>query len=224
MLRTTWIALCLLLALTLALGADDAAVARGKKLFHDTQDLEYASCALCHSLLPPKEERKSAGPLGPGHTLYGAAVREGWRGMSTYADVGEAAQYCAKAFQKRKGGLKAAQRADLIAFLKTHAPKEPLPKRDVEKRPRLMKVIGVGDAAKGKELVKRYCAGCHSEDADALSFELKPNRKKKTLILRKVRGYDQKGRFKPRSGSMGYYTTDRLSDEDLRHIIAYAGR
>ena len=99
-----------------------------------------------------------------------------------------------------------------------------LPKRKVEKKPRLMNDVAGGDAEKGKPLVERYCAGCHNESDDALSFELKPNRKKKTLILRKVRGYDQKGRFKPRSGTMGYYTTDRLSDADLRHIIAYLGR
>ncbi|MHC4972439.1 MAG: c-type cytochrome [Planctomycetota bacterium] len=203
--------------------ADETAVARGKAVFHDTQRLEYPSCAMCHSLVS-EEEAAKAKYLGPAATLYGAAVREGWRNMNTYADVGEASQKCAKWWQKRKGGLKSGQRADLVAFLKTHSPKGPLPKRKVERRPRLLKDLDGGDAKKGAKLVARYCFGCHREDDDALAVELKPNKKKKLLIARKVRGYNSKNKFKPEAGSMSYYTTNRLSDADLKHIIAHLGK
>lgn len=216
------LALTALFAALLA-AADDAAVARGKAVFFDTQRLEYPSCALCHSLLPAQEEAK-AKYLGPAATLYGAAVREGWRNMNTYRDVGEASQRCAKRWQKRKGGLKPSQRADLVAFLKTHAPQKTLPKRKVERRPKLLKKLDGGDAKKGARLAARYCHGCHREDDDALAVELKPNKKKKLLIARKVRGYNSKNQFKPEAGSMSYYTTDRLPDEDLRHIIAHLGK
>jgi len=204
--------------------ADEAAVARGKEVFHDTQRLQYASCALCHSLMPEDEEAAEAKHLGPAATLYGAAVREGWRNMNTYEDVGQASQSCAKWWQKRKGGLKPSQRADLVAFLRKHAPKGPLPKRKVERRPKLLKDLDRGDAAKGAKLVARYCQGCHGEADDKLAVELKPNRRKKLQIARKVRGYDSKNQFKPQAGSMSYYTTDRLSDDDLLHIIAHLGK
>lgn len=220
------LAILVLTALFAALlaAADETAVARGKAVFFDTQRLEYPSCALCHSLVSGKDEAAKAKYLGPAATLYGAAVREGWRNMNTYADVGEASQKCAKWWQKRKGGLKRSQRADLVAFLKTHSPKGPLPKRKVERRPRLLKDLDGGDAKKGAKLAIRYCFGCHREDDDALAVELKPNKKKKVLIARKVRGYNSKNKFKPETGSMSYYTTDRLSDADLKHIIAHLGK
>ena len=212
-----------LLAAWLA-AADASAVARGKAVFHDTQRLEYPACVQCHGLVPEGDEAAKARHLGPGATLYGAAVREGWRNMNTYQDVGEASQRCAKWWQKRKGGLKPGQRVDLVAFLKKHSPRGSLPKRKVERQPRLLKNLDGGDAAKGVKLVARHCKGCHSEADDALAVELKPNKKKKLLIARKVRGYDSKNRFKPQAGSMSYYTTDRLSDADLKHIIAHLGK
>ncbi|MHC4163114.1 MAG: c-type cytochrome [Planctomycetota bacterium] len=212
-----------LLAAWLA-AADESVVARGKEIFHDTQRLEYPACAQCHSLVPEKDEAAKAKHLRPGATLYGAAVRGGWRNRNTYQDVGEASQLCAKWWQKRKGGLKPSQRVDLVAFLKRHSPKGRLPKRKVERQPKLLKSLDGGDAAKGAKLVARYCHGCHGEADDALAVELKPNRKKKLLIARKVRGYNSKNQFKPQAGSMSYYTSDRLSDADLLHIIAHLGK
>ena len=208
-----------------AAASPDTAVARGKKLFHDTQDLEYPSCAQCHNLVPEGKELEEAEFLGPGHTLYGSAVRAGWRNQNTFDDVGAASQYCAKTWQKRKGGLKAAQRADLIAFLKTFAPESgTLEKRKVQRKPKLIKDLGGGDRVKGMALTRRYCGACHNDSDDAISFQIRPNKKKIKLIVRKLRGYDAKRKFKPQKGTMSYYRTDRLSDKDLRHILAYAGR
>ena len=204
--------------------ADEATVARGKGVFHDTQRLEYPSCAQCHSLVPEKEEAQKAKHLGPGATLHGAAVREGWRNRNTYQDVGDASQRCAKWWQKRKGGLTPSQRADLVAYLRRHSPKGPLPKRKVERKPKLLKILDGGAAAKGAKLVAHYCHGCHNEADEALAVELKPGKKKKLLIARKVRGYNSKNQFKPQAGSMSYYTTDRLSDADLLHILAHLGK
>jgi mono/diheme cytochrome c family protein len=211
----------LLVCCALALGADDAAVKRGKALFHDTQDLEYPSCAQCHSLLPEKEELKKSKHLGPGATLYGAVVRQGWRNMNTFKDVGEASQACAKNWQKRKRGLKAAQRADLIAFLEQYAPEKPLPKRKVV-RPKLPKSLDGGDKSKGKALAERYCIGCHNDSDESISFPFRAGRKTKAAIVRAVRGYDSKRKFKPKT--MSYYTTERLSDAQMLDIAAYLGR
>lgn len=217
--------LVLALAIALAAPAEDDAVKRGKKLFFDTQALEYPSCAQCHSTLPEKEELKKAKHLGPGSTLYGAILREGWRNRRTYADLGEASQTCAKKWQKRKGGLKAAQRADLIAFLSGFVPrvaKGPLPMRKVQRKPKMIEEYVGGDREKGEALAQRYCGGCHNETDDSIAIPLRPNKKKYAVIVRSVRGYDAKLKFKPKT--MSYYTNDRLKDEDLKHILAYLGK
>jgi len=205
-------------------GGDADAVERGRALFHDTQEGSHASCAMCHSLLPEEREAKEAEHLGPGSTLFGSAVRAGWRNMNTYRDVGEASDRCAKWWQERKGGLRDTQQADVVAFLKTHAPEGPLPKREVERKTKLLSDLEGGDAEKGRRLLTRYCQGCHNGSDHALSFEFKPNRRKKDAVARKVRGYNAKGQFKPQEGTMSWFTTDRLADEDLRHILAYVGK
>jgi mono/diheme cytochrome c family protein len=160
--------------------------------------------------------------LGPGGTLYGSARRAGWRNKETYKDVVDAAQYCATTWQERKYGLKAAQQADLRAYLESIAGAKPLPMRKVQRKPALLKEFDGGDAERGQLLVVRYCGACHGPEH--ISFELKPASKKKLLVARKIRGYDAKLRFKPQATTMSYYTTDRLPDEDLRDIVAYCGK
>lgn len=213
-----------LMVLGLALAdSGDGAAERGEKVFHDRQEGMYPSCADCHSLLPEEKEAE-AEHRGPGTTLHGAAVREGWRNMNTYADVGDASQKCAKSWQVRKGGLDTAQRGDLVAFLRTHGPEGPLPKRDVQRKPTLAKDLSGGDAEKGKRLTATWCMACHNEAEDAVSFPFEPNKRKRDQVARKVRGYDAKGAFKPEEGSMSYFTNDRLADDDLKHILAYVAK
>lgn len=213
----------LLLAAALGAGAEEA-VARGKRLFHDTQEFQYPSCAHCHATVEEKEEAK-LGLLGPGGTLHGSALREGWRNMRTYPDVGEASQFCARTWQKRKGGFGKEPLADLVAYLRSIAPGDAkLPLRKVQKTPKLLDRYPAGDPAKGKALAARWCAGCHHDRDDALSFELVPKKRKADQIAQKVRGYDDQRKFRPEEGTMSYYTTDRLSDEDLAHILAWLAK
>lgn len=206
--------------------ASDDPVARGRALFGDTQKLEYPACAHCHALLPEEDEADEADHLGPGPTLFGSALRAGWRGRTTYADVGEAAQPCAKTWQKRKKGLSEEQRADLVAFLRTHAPMpaKALPARKPERRPRRPEVPEGGDAERGAKLTARHCGGCHHGGEDAISFELKPQRKRKSVVAGKVRGYGPSGKFDADQGSMSFFTEARLPAEDLADIVAHLGR
>jgi mono/diheme cytochrome c family protein len=212
-------------ALGLVFADSDDAAKRGEKLFGDRQEGLYPSCADCHSLLAEEQEAK-AEHRGPGATLYGAAVREGWRNMNTFEDVGEASQKCAKSWQKREGGLDAAQRGDLVAFLKTHGPEGTLPKREVQRQPKLAKDFAGGDPAAGKRLAATWCFACHNEAEDSLSFAFEPGKRKRDQVARKVRGYDAKGAFKPEAeeASMSYFTNDRLSDDELKHILAYVAK
>jgi len=215
--------LCLAFTIVLAYADSGDAAKRGEALFGDRQDGMYPACADCHSLLPAEEEQK-AERRGPGFTLYGAAVREGWRNMNTYRDVGDASQKCAKSWQKRERGLTAAQRADLIAFLGKHAPEGPLPKREVQRQPKLSKDFAGGDSAEGKRLAGIWCVSCHNEAEDALSFPFEPNKRKLDQVARKVRGLNARNAFKPEEGSMSYFTNDRLPDDALKHILAYVAK
>jgi len=201
---------------------DAAAIERGRKLFLDTQDDDYPACADCHNTLPEADEAKLAKHLGPGVTLFGAARRAGWRNSADFEDVAAASVYCAKTWQERKSGLKAAQRGDLLAYLRSIGGDKALPARKVERKPKLLGDIEGGDKEKGEKIAIRYCGGCHREDG--LSFALEPAKKKKDLVARKVRGYDAKRRFHPQKSTMSYYTTDRLTDGELRDIIAYLGK
>jgi len=211
------------LVLGLALADSGDGAGRGEKLFHDRQEGLYPSCADCHSLLPEEKEAE-AEHRGPGSTLFGAAVREGWRNMNTFKDVGDASQKCAKSWQKREGGLDKEQQADLIAFLGKHAPEGPLPKRKVQRKPKLASDLPGGDPEEGKRLVGIWCVNCHNEAEDALSFPFEPNKRKRDQVARKVRGYDARNAFKPEEGSMSYYTNDRLPDDALKHILAYVAK
>ncbi len=203
----------------------DTPEARGRALLADTGELAYASCLHCHSILAPEKAQKQT-PRKQAHTLFGAAIRAGWRNRNTYADAAEASQFCAKKFQGRRKGLSAAQRSDLLAVLKTRVPqgKTTLPKRKVGK-PRVHKDIAKydgGDAKRGQTRFANNCAECHHDGDDSISFALKPGKKRKAFIVRKVRGFDAKRRFRP--SAMGYYTPERLSDDALRDILAYLGR
>ena len=201
---------------------DPKAVERGRKIFLDTQGDDYPSCADCHNTVPEAKETADAKHLGPGVTLFGAARRAGWRNRDTYRNVADASQYCAKTWQERKNGFKAAQRTDLLAYLRSIGGTRALPRRKVKTKPKLTKDLGGGDAQRGKKIAIQYCGKCHTDDG--LSFKLEPHKKKKDLIARKVRGYNAKRKFKPQKGTMSYYTTQRLSDKDLRDIIAYLGK
>ncbi|MGQ0613792.1 MAG: hypothetical protein ACT4PV_08655 [Planctomycetaceae bacterium] len=214
----------LLLSLGLLFAADgDEPAARGRRIFHDTQEATYPSCADCHALVPEAKEAELE-RRGPGGTLYGAAVREGWRNLRTYANVGEALQYCAKMWQKRKQGLQGGELADLVAFLAEHAPEEALPMRKVQKEPKLLEELDGGDAEKGEALAERWCGACHHDGETALSSRLRPASKPRDALVRKVRGYDAKRKFRPQEGSMSYYTNDRLPDPVLLDILAYLGK
>jgi len=212
------------LLLGLALAAEGEGPAeRGRRVFFDTQEATFPACADCHALVP-EEQEKDLERLGPGGSLYGAAVRQGWRNLRTYADVGEAAQYCARTWQKRKRGLEPEALADLAAFLKRHAPEGPLPMRKVQKTPRLLEELDGGDAARGEALAARWCGTCHHDGETALSSRLRPASKSRDAVARKVRGYDAQRRFRPQEGSMSYFTNDRLADEALLDILAYLGK
>ena len=91
-------------------------------------------------------------------------------------------------------------------------------------KPKKLKKLEGGDAKKGLVLVEKKCGGCHSTAEDAFSFDLNKRKRRVDQIARKVRGYDEKGKFKPQKGQMSFYTEQRLTDDELRHILAAIGK
>ncbi|MFQ5845710.1 MAG: c-type cytochrome, partial [Planctomycetota bacterium] len=204
-------------------GPDAEAVERGRKIFLDTQEYEYPSCAHCHATVPEDEEQ-GLPVRGPATTLFGSARHEGWHNRQSYKDIGTALQYCARTWQRRKKGIRSPGLDDLTAYLRSIGPPSGTLPRRRTRRPKMPDDLTGGDPRRGVQLMAVWCAGCHHGGEDAVSLVLKPNKKRRVVIARKVRGYDPKGRFKPERGTMSYFTRERLPDEDLRHILAYLGR
>lgn len=213
-----------LAGLVSAQGAGDAA--RGKKLFEHDAKLEYPSCAHCHATVSAEEELKKTGHIRIAFPVFNSANRGAWKNKPAGKDPkspGWAGNICAKAFQKIKGGLTAAQVADLDAYIKTVSPGEAKP-RKIKYAPKIPESLDGGDAAEGKKKIATYCSTCHGASDDHLQFELKAGKYPKLKVAHKVRGwYRIKGKMKfaPYKGSMSFFAKNRLSDKDLLDIIAY---
>jgi len=210
----------------------DGDVERGKKLFHDTGDLEYPSCAHCHATVSVEEERKQTGTVHIAFPVFNSASRGAWKnkpkgkGPATAADAGN---ICVVAFQKRKK-LGAADLADLNAFIASVSPDKDVKPRKIKYAPAVLTSLEGGDAKAGKKNVERICGTCHGKSDDHLQFNLRAGKIRKQKIAMKVRGYikDKKKksgmRFKPNAGQMSFFAKNRLSDKELLDIIAYLGK
>jgi len=214
----------------LAQGAGDAA--EGKKLFGDTGDYEYPSCAHCHATVSATDEFKATGHVRPAFPVFNAAHRGAYKNKpkgKAPATAADAGNICVKVFQKRKP-LPAAQLAHLNAYIASVSPGKDAKPRKILYAPKLPADLDSGDAAKGKDKVVMYCGGCHGASDDHLQIELKAGKFKKNKVVMKVRGWirDKKAksgmRFKPNAGQMSFFATNRLPDEDLLDILAYLGR
>jgi mono/diheme cytochrome c family protein len=205
---------------------------RGRKLFHDTGDYAYPSCAHCHAAVPAKDEVEKARHRRPGFPIYDSAHRGAWKNKARGkgpATAGDAGNTCVVAFQKRKK-LDAARVADLNAYITSLSPNKAAKPRRIGYAPALPESLDGGDPEKGKKKVALHCGGCHGPGDEHLQYPLKAAKHKKRKVAMKVRGWieDEKResgmRFKPDTGQMSFFAKDRLPDEDLLDILAYLGK
>ena len=194
------------------------------------------SCAHCHSI--SDESVVDDGLLRPGHSLRGAAARTTWWGKEpddedAYPDVAAAAVVCVEHFQRNPEKLTAQQILDLKAFLVSisrGADRTPLPLSAAADKTGEYRGYDGGDQLRGRGLFFAACHNCHPNGNAGIAPAL-PRDREASFYARKVREGDGLGAvlsqvdpnaYNPEAGLfMPFFGADRLSQPDLRDIIAY---
>lgn len=210
----------------------------GRALFYSrAASSNGLACILCHSDFD--ETRTDDGLIRPGHTLYNAAFRETWWGQEPddpdrYPDIAHAAVFCVEHYMQNPQKLTAQQLLDLQAYLSaiTKRPnRDALPIAAAADKTGEYAGFDGGDRIGGRELFYAACHSCHPNGNAGISATAIPRDRPPAFYARKVRegdglgavfsGVDPNG-YDPGSGLfMPFFTSDRLSDQQLRDTIAF---
>jgi mono/diheme cytochrome c family protein len=198
-------------------GTDSKAL--GEKLFHAPAtggEGNKMTCFHCHA----KSDEKAGLQLKDGHvraanTLFNSAKRgKFWGGFASTA--AKAANICQKQYMLGSG-LSSEQEEQLQAFIDAIST-EASPALDYSVTYNSMQTLlrdpQGGDAAKGKKLADKYCMTCHLDGRVGPVWA--PGLYEPDWVVRRVRrgeGHSNK--------QMPNWTTARLPDDDLRHIVTY---
>jgi mono/diheme cytochrome c family protein len=210
----------------------------GRRLFHSPAlSSNGLACINCHADFD--EERAPDGLIRSGHSLYNAARRDNWWGkdsedMDAYPDISTAAIVCVIRYQRNATKkLTAQQMLNLQAYLEaiTRRPTSvPLAITPGADKTREYAGFSGGNRHTGRDLFYAACHTCHPNGNKGIGPTL-PRKKDPAFYAKKIRegdglgavlagidpnAYDQKsGQFMP------FFGADRLSKEQIRHIIAY---
>lgn len=192
------------------------------------ESLDYAddefTCELCHALEEPSDQW-----IRPGHPI-GDAIRRPHFKNGTIDSLMEASNVCLEEWMGvDEEDLWTGDHADwrnLEAFLQQEAPKNMAEPLEVELAEPLMgAALEGGDPQLGREIFNVSCALCHGVDGDGgLVFGLRDLNLMPDLIARKVRlsGPGNSNIFDGlNGGQMPFWAADRLSDDDIRDIVAF---
>lgn len=199
----------------------------GQVLFFDPgQGRHGVACSDCHAT----REDEGSGLLRAGHPLFGVAGRPHWRGDAgkrTYPTLADAIAPCARIYQgaARPDPASLAAIAAHLTGLGGKSRRPPLELRpDLRAdgdyaQPRFLS----GRPGPGRTLFYRACHGCHphgtKEGLGGVLAGLPADR-----IVAKVREGTGLLRGAREPGAwMPFYGTDRLSDEQIAHIVAFIG-
>lgn len=211
--------------------------AEGRRLFHaPTLGTNGLSCAHCHADFD--EERQDDGLIRAGHSLYNAAARETWWGKdpkrpNAYRQIASAAVVCLEHYQRSATRLSAQQTMDLQAYLEaiTHRPERaPLSVFPAGDLSGAYEGHGDGNRLDGQPLFMAACHACHPNGGAGIGPAI-PRDRDPAFYARKVREGDGLGAvltgidpdaYDPAAGLfMPFFGADRLSQRQLRDIIAY---
>ncbi|MEW6755945.1 MAG: cytochrome c [Candidatus Latescibacterota bacterium] len=211
--------------------------AEGRRLFHSPAvGTNGLSCAHCHADFD--ESRRDDGLIRSGHSLWNAALRETWWGQNprepgAYANIAAAAVVCVEHYMQNPNKLTAQEMLDLQAYLTA-----------ITVRPvRLALALAPGADAtgeyagfeggnpfQGKEAFYAACHVCHPNGNAGIAPAI-PRHRLPAFYAAKVREGDGLGAvlagvdpnaYDPSGGQhMPFFGVDRLSDDQLRDIIAY---
>lgn len=197
---------------------------RGEQLYLKKHaDGNAFACVQCHALSEPAEDKLRR----PGHPIGNAAYRPSFKNGQVTSLL-EAVNTCRVEWMGTTPWTKdTPEWHDLEAFLQAKATDRSPPALSFEIVPP-PGTLGGGDIATGKDLFHQTCVLCHGQNAaGGLPFgapKLSGTGLMATEIARRVRtsGGNVSGVYSGvTGGSMPFFAKDRLSDDELRHIIAY---
>lgn len=210
----------------------------GRLLYHSAAlSGNGLACVTCHADFD--EERRDDGLIRAAHPLYNAASRETFWGQEAdspdrYPNISSAAVRCVEAFLLRPDKLTAQQTLSLQAYLRaiTRKPtRQPLAYTAAADLTGEYAGFGGGDKRRGRHLFFATCHSCHPNGNAGLAPVAIPRDKEPRYYARKVRegnglgavytgldpdAYDRHGGL-----YMPFYGADRLSNQDIRDIIAH---
>jgi mono/diheme cytochrome c family protein len=209
----------------------------GFKLFNSAAlSTNGLSCSTCHAHFD--EDRIDDGRLRPGHSLFNSSHRETWWGQdpddpASYQSIGAASVVCVEHFMRNPDKLTAQQLLDLDAYLANitlRSITDPLALAPAADKTGQYAGFDGGDKFVGRDLFYAACHACHPNGNSGIGPDL-PRDKDPAFYARKVREGDGLGTvlsglnpnaYDPREGLfMPFFGADRLSDTQMRHIIAF---
>ena len=180
---------------------------RGKKIFQDSGTRSNGlACLTCHTT----PERGLDNILRPGHSMINVLGRPSyWGGLQdTFED---ATSFCAKKYMQVEA-LSETDMADLRSYAETLGDETTLSLKLAKRSRRTVSAVTKlqGDIRRGKQISARACQSCHEKKGPGPLLEetLSPGQ---IIVVILSTG----GKIMP------FFSTDRLSDQDVADVAVY---
>jgi mono/diheme cytochrome c family protein len=215
-----------------------ATSSEGRKLFHSPAiSTNGLSCANCHASFD--ESKQNDGLIRAGHSLYNAGKRSTFWGKDpelpgAFPDISSAAAICVKQFMLNDRGLTAQQIKILQLYLDaiTRRPlPAPLPIAPAADKTGRYDGFGDGNKLLGRDLFYAACNVCHPNGNTGIAPNPIPRDRPVSYYAKVIRegdglgavlsGVDPNAYMDGSRKFMPFFGADRLSKEQIRHIIAF---
>ena len=209
----------------------------GRHLFYSAAlSTNGLSCADCHADFD--ESKRSDGRFRAAHSLYNGARRETWwgrdpSGSDPLPDIATAAVVCVEHYMRNPRKLTAQQLLNLQTYLLSITPiRMSTPQAVAPAADRTGEYLGFedGDRYRGRELFYAACHTCHPNGNAGIAPAI-PRGRDPSFYARKIRegdglgsvlsGIDPNAYDKESGQFMPFFGADRLSDQQIRDLIAY---
>ncbi|MEM9462360.1 MAG: c-type cytochrome, partial [Myxococcota bacterium] len=197
---------------------------RGEQIFtSEVEDGNTFTCSTCHAISEPVEDRIRR----VGHPLFDAVRRPTYKN-GQLTELRDAVNSCLQEWMNAEPWTAADERwLALEEYLESVAPDEeaePLRFEVVDPPP--VSALGGGDAEAGRSLFNQSCSACHGEDGigSQLAIPVGGRGLDPEYVAQRVRtsGRTQSEVYNGLTGGvMPFWAADRLSDDELRDLIAW---
>lgn len=235
----------------LALEAEEPGdAARGEDVFYgehwEDQSIYALTCAACHAIDSGDTWTTDADDYNrAGHTVWNAPYRETWKVSQTWDSEDSTVigayggQVCVRAYFPSGSNMTGQQAADLEAWMrgmKDDAPGEPTSEpldfgftswdtqddfiASVQDADGWLVGADLGDVGAGQALATRHCGSCHTSSGDTEPSFFGLASLDTGELIQRIRKVELDGIDAP-NDRMPRLPEDRLSDDELRDLLAY---